>query len=152
MHNVIVSPPHLTEMLDSAPAGVLVAAEDGRILYANAALVRLFGHEAKALLRMRVEDLLPARYRGTHEGFRAGFFERPQPRVMGEGRELFALHALGHEFPIEIGLGSIMREGEPCAIAFVSDVSRRLAVEKQFAGIVHALPLGLLMEIGRAHV
>ncbi len=64
---------------------------------------------------------------------------------MGEGRELFALHATGQEFPIEIGLGSIMREGKPCAIAFVSDLSRRLAVERQFASIVQALPFGLLM-------
>src|ERR1700757_2460351 len=127
MHHVTVSPPVLTELLDSAPAGVLVAQGDGRILYANAALARLFGYKAGALLEMRVEDLLPARYRGTHEMFRAGFFGAPRPRAMGQGRELFALHAEGHEFPIEIGLGSIMRQGEPCAIAFVSDGSRPLA-------------------------
>src|ERR1700757_1122683 len=72
MQHVTVSPPVLTELLDSAPAGVLVAQGDGRILYANAALARLFGYKAGALLEMRVEDLLPARYRGTHEMFRAG--------------------------------------------------------------------------------
>lgn len=152
MHNVTVSPPLLTEILDSAPAGVLVAAEDGRILYANAALARLFGYETRRLLQMRVEELLPARYRGAHEMFRAGFFGQLRPRVMGEGRELFALHSTGQEFPIEIGLGSIMREGRPCAIAFVSDLSRRLAVERQFAGIVQALPFGLLMVAADGHI
>ena len=101
---------------------------------------------------MRVEDLLPARYRGTHEMFRAVFFSQPRPRVMGEGRELFALHASGHEFPIEIGLGSIMRAGEPCAIAFISDLSRRLAADRQFAGIVRALPFGLLMVAGNGGI
>jgi len=103
MHNITISPPALTEMLDSAPAGVLVAAENGRILYANAALARLFGYEAAALLKLRVEDLLPERYRAAHSVFRAGFAGHPQPRAMGDGRELYALHAAGHEFPIEIG-------------------------------------------------
>jgi two-component system, LuxR family, sensor kinase FixL len=152
MHNVTISPPVLTEILDSAPACVLVVAEDGRIVYANAALARLFGYEAGALLHMQVEALLPARYRGTHEMFRAGFFGAPRPRVMGEGRALFALHAAGHEFPIEIGLGSIMRQGAHCVIAFVNDLSRRLAVEEQFAGIVQALPFGLLLVAADGHI
>ncbi len=152
MQNVTISPPALTEMLDSAPAGVLVATQDGRIIYANAALAKLFGYDVAALLRLRVEDLLPERYRAAHSVFRAGFAGHPQPRAMGDGRELYALHATGQEFPIEIGLGSIIRQNEPCAIAFVSDVSRRLAVERQFGGIVQALPFGLLMVAGDGHI
>jgi PAS domain S-box-containing protein len=145
MHDVAVSPLVLTKMLESAPAGVLVAQADGRILYANAALGTLFGIAPERLADMSVEDLLPARYRAAHGVFRAGFFGQPQPRAMGQGRALFALRGDGQEFPVEIGLGSISHDGAPCVIAFISDVSARMAAEKKFAGIVRALPFGLLM-------
>jgi PAS domain S-box-containing protein len=46
MHNLALSPTALTALFDAVPAGVLLAAPDGRILYVNIALCRLFGYRS----------------------------------------------------------------------------------------------------------
>lgn len=140
--------PAFAAIVDAAPAGVLVCGADGRILYANAALARMFGHGIATLKGRSLETLLPARYRHGHGASRAGFFAAPRPRAMGDGRDLFGLHADGHELPIEIGLGIVQYMGETCAIAFISDLTRRQSAEKRFATVVEALPFGLLMVDG----
>ena len=59
--------------------------------------------------------------------------------------ELFAQHADGRQFPIEIGLGSMPHNNEVCAVAFVSDITQRRRLEHRFSKMVSSLPIGLLM-------
>lgn len=132
-------------IVDAAPIGVLVVSDKGRLMYVNPALEAMFGYHHRDLLGREVEFLLPKHLRERHQDFRAIFFQNPQPRTMGSGRELFALHAHGHEFPIEIGLGTISQGGARCAVAFVSDISQRKRLEQKFSKVVASLPVGLVM-------
>ena len=66
---------------------------------------------ARELVGQPVEMLVPERFSGHHGDFRDGFFANPTPRPMGSGRDLFARHADGSEFPVEIGLNPIETEG-----------------------------------------
>ncbi|UJB30743.1 PAS domain S-box protein [Chromobacterium sp. Beijing] len=135
----------LASVVEAAPVGVLVVAADGRMLYVNSALENMFGYSKAQLLGQAVEMLLPADIRERHLDFRQLFFSHPTPRTMGSGRELFAQHADGRQFPIEIGLGSMPHEDEICAVAFVSDITPRRRLEHRFAKVVASLPIGLLM-------
>jgi hypothetical protein len=53
---------------------------------------------------MKIEMLVPPRFRANHSAYRDGFAASPTPRRMGAGRELFGLRKDGSEFPVEIGL------------------------------------------------
>lgn len=135
----------LTSVVNAAPVGVLIMSSQGKMLYVNHALERMFGYTADQMLGQVVEMLLPEHIRERHVGFRTFFFQNPEPRTMGSGRELFALHALGHQFSIEIGLGSVLHLGQRCAVAFVSDITERKRFESRFAQVVTSLPVGLVM-------
>lgn len=125
---------------------------DGDMQYVNAALEHMFGYDRTALLGKKVEMLLPESIRERHIGFRQLFFANPEPRTMGSGRELFALHAQGHQFSIEIGLGSVYQQGERCAVAFISDITQRRRLETRFSKVVSSLPVGLLMMGGNGTI
>ncbi len=135
----------LARAFQAAPNGFVLVDRQGRVVAANAALERMFGHAEGSLVGRALEDLLPAALRSAHEAWRRGFFERPEPRAMGAGRVLHARHADGHEFPVEIGLNPMDAPGGPLVLASVVDVSERLSLEAAFHGLFDAAPVGLLL-------
>jgi PAS domain S-box-containing protein len=116
-------------LLEFVPDGIVVADDQGVIVFANAMAVNLFGWEREELVGQEVEMLLPARHRGVHKGLRRGYHAAPRPRPMGLGVDLAALRKDGSEFPAEISL-SPLRSGETTwAVAAVRDVTERRRVE-----------------------
>ncbi len=130
---------------DAAPNGFLMVDSQGLIVAANAELHRMFGYGAGALVGRAMEMLVPAGMSPAHVLLRQGFFERPEPRAMGAGRLLHALHADGHEFPVEIGLNPLSGPQGPLVLASVVDISDHVALESAFRGLFEASPYGLLI-------
>jgi PAS domain S-box-containing protein len=117
------------DALEAAPSAMLVFARDGRVTLANGEAVRLFGYGRDELAMLRLEDLLPERYRARHRGQSAGFFAAPTAGPMAPGRELHALRADGTEVPVEVGLRPLDDETGPHVLASIVDISARRAVE-----------------------
>ena len=92
----------------------------------NAEAERAFGYSRAELLSMRVEELVPDRFRHAHQGYRDGFFAAPDTRGMGVGRELFGLRKDGTEIPIELGLNPITIGDERFVLAAIIDITERL--------------------------
>jgi PAS domain S-box-containing protein len=90
---------------------------------------RLFGYTRGELLGQSIDQLVPARFRSKHPGFRADFFADPQPRAMGAGRDLFGLRKNGEEFPVEIGLNPIETDQGLFVLASVVDITERKRAE-----------------------
>ena len=122
---------NLRRLLEQAPDGLLVVAEDGRITYANAQIATVLGHDPVALIGKSVELLVPKSKRAGHAGHIAKFFRSPAFRAMGSGVEFVALHADGHTIPVEIGLSPIEMGGQPLTAASVRDVSERRRVSQE---------------------
>ncbi|HEX6532057.1 MAG TPA: PAS domain S-box protein, partial [Nitrospira sp.] len=97
------------------------------------------------LIGKPVEMLLPHGVRDKHKMHRADFFVRPEPRRMGEGRELFGLRKDGAEFPVEVGLNPIRTESGLRVLASVVDITERKRAEEQFRVAVESAPHGMLM-------
>jgi len=116
---------------DLAPAGMLAVDADGRILLANRECERLLGYEPGTLLSMRIDDIVPERFRGRHRDHRHDFFAEPSTRNMGAGRDLFALRRDGTEVPVEIGLKPVRVEETLVVIATVVDITTRLEAERR---------------------
>jgi protein-histidine pros-kinase len=92
--------------------------------------VVLFGHAAAAIVGEPVEVLLPPRLRARHVPQRSGYLRQPGLRPMGRGLPLHGLHALGHEFPVEISLSPIDLDGRRLVISAIRDISDRMAIEQ----------------------
>jgi PAS domain S-box-containing protein len=107
-------------LFDSAPQSVFAIDRNGAIVFANRKSEDMFGRAPGRLIGRSLEVLLPAR---LHAAFRKDRLESVQ--------EVFGLRAGGEEFPIEVVLGSV-ETSEGLTLAFVSDISERVALQRQF--------------------
>jgi PAS domain S-box-containing protein len=129
----------LAQAFDSAPNGFVLVDEQGLIVSVNQELNRMFGHADGELLGRSVDTLVPPADQASHPGLRQAFMAAPERRPMGGGRVLHALHALGHTFPVEIGLTPLLGPDDArLVLASVVDVSERHALALAFQGLFDA--------------
>jgi len=117
------------EFLDAAPDALMVHAEDGTILLANAQLEALFGYDHHELLGKPVEVLFPVRFRERHLHHRAHYSAQPARRPMGVGPDLYGLRKDGTEFAVEVGLSPLQSTEGPIIISTMRDITDRKRAE-----------------------
>ena len=146
-------------VLASASQGIVVVAENGRIELANPRAEELFGYGAGELAGRPLEILVPSRLRTTHEQHRAGFFAAPWVRPMGHGLELAGVRKDGTEFPVEISLSYSHIADAMRAVAYVTDITQRRAVEDALRrseararALFEAAPEGVVVVDSRGHI
>jgi len=96
----------------------------------NSRVEILFGYKREELIGCQLEQLLPDRFTDKHPGYRKGFFDSPEPRSMGSGRDLFAKRKDGSEMHVEIGLNPIETEEETMVLASIIDITARKIQEE----------------------
>jgi PAS domain S-box-containing protein len=136
--------------VEASPSGMLMVDAKGTILLVNAQIERQFGYTRQELLGQSVEMLLPNALRDRHREHRAAFFTHPEPRRMGEGRDLFGRHKDGHEVPVEIGLNPIQTVEGLRVLASIVDITERKRIEQQLRHTERLAELGTLAS-GMAH-
>jgi two-component system, sensor histidine kinase len=116
---------------DSAPDATVLVDKQGRIVFANQQLLRLFGYTREEVRNQSVELLIPERFRTQHMGHRSGFAAETRTRPMGAGLDLYARRKDGAEFPVEISLSPIQDEGATLIAAAIRDVSDRKRTQQE---------------------
>lgn len=134
-------------LLESAPDGMMIADDQGRITKVNAQFEVLFGFNRKEVIGQPIEILLPERLRTKHVGQRNAFLSAPSVREMGAGSELFAQRKDGLEFPVEISLSPLQTDDGILVLSSIRDMTERKRAEdamrkseEQFRTLVGNIP------------
>lgn len=142
----------LRQIIEATPNAMVMVNELGRITLVNSQTEHQFGYSRDELLSMTVDRLIPERFRSRHKGFREGFFDHPDTRAMGAGRDLFGLHRDGREFPIEIGLNPVVIDDRPQVLASIIDITERKRSEERLLHVVEAAPNAMIMVNSLGHI
>ncbi|WP_310493511.1 sensor histidine kinase [Dechloromonas sp.] len=118
-------------VVEWAPSAMVMIDLDGIMVLVNAQTERMFDYGRDELIGKSVEILVPERFRQHHRIFRTGYFEDPQPRPMGVGRDLAGCRSDGTEFPIEIGLNPIATEAGVMVLASIIDITERQRAQQR---------------------
>jgi len=132
-------------VVESAPSGMIMVDQHGKIVLVNRETERLFGYSREELKGLPIERLVPVRFQPQHPGFRSGFFTDPKTRSMGAGRDLFGLRKDGSEIPVEIGLNPLETDEGLFVLASVVDITERKRAEARFRAVVESAPSGMVM-------
>ena len=125
---------HICEALfSSAAEGLVVVDRRGIIKLHNLRAEEMFGYTREEMQGQPVELLVPEAFRAKHVKNKEGYLQNPSTRSMGMGLDLMARRKDGTTFPVEISLNYFESEGEQYAMALISDITRRKAVEQQLA-------------------
>jgi len=145
--------------LESASESIVVADAAGRIVLVNARTETMFGYKRAELIGQAVEVLVPRPLRERHVAHRATYMAAPRIRSMGQGLDLAGVKKDGTEFPVEVSLSYVGTDEGTRAIAFITDISERVAFQKAArqadklaalgtlsAGIAHEInnPIGII--------
>ncbi|HSN61411.1 MAG TPA: PAS domain-containing sensor histidine kinase [Ferruginibacter sp.] len=119
-------------LFEYASMGIVVTNAEGNIEMVNHFLLKQFGYEKnEELAGKKIEVLIPRRYDHMHHKHRENYGKAPGQRVMGVGRDLFALKKDGSEFPVEVSLSNYNTIDGMFVIAFVIDITLRKQSENE---------------------
>lgn len=120
-------------VLESAPIAILMIDAARRIVMVNSLLEEIFGYEREECLGQTVELLIPSRFRELHPELVAAFFQKPEHRRMGVGREVFGRRKNGDEFACELALSPVRLGDQLFVLAALADISERQRMEREFS-------------------
>jgi PAS domain S-box-containing protein len=126
-------------LVEEATEGIFIAGSDGQIIHANSAAHKLFGYAGGELIGVNIDALVPKKRgghdsphgAGAHASYRATYHGAPEKKPMGRGRDLRGLKKGGLEFPVEVSLTPLARDGQHLVAAIVTDISSRKAKEEE---------------------
>jgi PAS domain S-box-containing protein len=126
------------DALLAALADTVVAADDeGRIAYVSPAVLGLLGHDPATLVGRPLQVLMPERLRhGHNQGF-SRYRATGEGKLVGATTRVPALHAAGHEVPIDLTLSRLTptagsASGDALVVAVLRDASTTILLERQF--------------------
>ena len=131
-HNQLLeSQKYYESIFESIGNSIIIVDEESKIITMNKKTEEYFGYKREELSGLKIEKLIPPRYRKKHEQLRSEYGKAPANRPMGMGRELLAMKKDGSEVYVEVGLTPISTTRGKLVIATLIDISRRRKLEEE---------------------
>jgi PAS domain S-box-containing protein len=115
----------LEAIVRSTSDAVITADQQGNVITWNPAAEQIFGYSNHEIVGRPLTVLIPDRFRSAHEAGIRRVVETGETRVIGHVVTLMGLHKSGHEFPIELSLGTWTTGDERFFSGLIRDVSER---------------------------
>jgi sigma-B regulation protein RsbU (phosphoserine phosphatase) len=123
-------------LLEALPDTVVVADRNGHIAYINPAVRNLLGHRPDDLTGRPLTVLMPERLRQGHGTGFSRYRATGRGKLVGATTRVPALHAAGHEVPIDLTLSRLAADGDAgdaaLVVAVLRDASTTVLLERQF--------------------
>lgn len=117
--------------MNTARDAVVVIDSDSTIVEFNRAAETLFGYGAAEVIGHRLDMLMSHTMAPEHRGFVRRANSSAEARAMSRGREVLARHKDGHEFPIDVTVGSSGEGAQSFHVGIVRDISERKRLEQE---------------------
>lgn len=114
-------------LLHSASEGIVIVDAEGKIAVVNRRAVKLFKYSESELVGQTIDILVPQASRGNHKSMREAYMRDPSQRRMGQDRILYGVRKDGSVFPIEVSLSPVKVQESVLVMAFIVDVTDKLA-------------------------
>nr|WP_268821566.1 ATP-binding protein [Octadecabacter dasysiphoniae] len=123
----------MATVMSTSLDGVIVCDAHGNILEFSPAAEGIFGHsEAEVLGKDIGSVIVPDHMRDAHDAGMERMRDKGEKRVVGKGRvQLEAKHRDGRIFPVELAIQSATTDQGEVFIAFLRDISLRVAAEAE---------------------
>lgn len=118
------------KVVQAAPNAIVLVNRQGVIMLVNPQATALFGYSEQELIGQSVDILIPESIRPRHAAHIESFFNNPQTRYMGSGRDLIGVQKDGTQIPIEAGLNPIQIDNQLMVLTTIVDISERRAQEE----------------------
>ncbi len=120
----------IDELIDDAPAAIICVNMTGTVTRANHRAEALFAYSNDEFIGLNVEQLIPQRFRSSHEQKRGLYFEHPFRRPMQKVAELKGMRENGEEFAAEIALSYSGEDEDRIVTLTIEDVTERLEAQQ----------------------
>lgn len=97
----------MVAIFNGAVDAVVVIDTGGIVRFANPACRRLFGREPADLVDRSVNALMPLPHRERHDEYLRAYLQSGEPKIIGIGREVEALHASGEVIPVHLSVSEV---------------------------------------------
>ncbi|QBF83720.1 PAS domain S-box protein [Shewanella maritima] len=123
----------LHSLIESAPDGMIVSDEQGRVTMVNRQACDILGFSKQELHGLRVDHLFATHLRDIYFNRHRTITIRGNQYDSDKTLSLFALNKLGEQVPVDVKLSLIETEDELRVISSLRDTSERVAAEKALA-------------------
>lgn len=110
---------------EAVSEGVVVVNNQQEIVLVNSSVQEIFGYSKDEIQGKPLSTLIPVNYHSNHKKHASTYMKNGTKRQMGRGRDLYAQHKEGHQFPVEVGLSPISLGEDTFTMALVIDISYR---------------------------
>ncbi|MBO9538316.1 MAG: PAS domain S-box protein [Herbaspirillum sp.] len=116
-------------IVETAVDGIITIDSKGKVQAMNRSAERLFGWSADEVLGKNIKMLMPEPHQSSHDGYLKNFLSTGFAKIIGQGREVTALHKSGKLIPVRLAVGQVDMPGAPLFVGFLTDISERRALE-----------------------
>ncbi len=119
----------LRSILNCAVDAIITMDSHGRIHSFNPSAEKMFGYLSCEILGEEISILIPSPHKERHHNYIERYLKTGIPHIIGQGREVQALHKSGRLIPIELTVTEVENQGEHFFTGMLRDISAHKQAE-----------------------
>lgn len=121
----------LQAIIHNIQEAIIPITPDGIIEDANPAATRIFGYAADELIGRNIKMLMPEPNKSKHDSYLQAYMRTGKKHVIGNYREVVALHKDGRQFPLELNVTEMDLDGQKHFVGLVRDITDKKRAEEK---------------------